>query len=251
MPHPGPIGQVTVGILLAGGGSTRLGSAAAATGGGKALLTFQGQTFVERVASALAADVVRTIVVAAPGQPLPPLGHAMIVRDSTPGAGPLAGIRDGLRAALAGDQDAATLPRLAVVASCDVPLLSQEVIRLLIDSAAGSDALWTLPLVHGHRQVLVSVMRVELLPRIEAWLATGRRDLRGLSCEIAREDPRSVCEVTEEACQAVDPLLASFADIDTPADLERLQSQRYSPSRDGGETSILPHYGDATHPIRR
>ena len=251
MPPSGQFGQATVGILLAGGGSTRLGSTAAATGGGKALLTFQGQTFVERVACAVAADVVRTIVVAAPGQPLPPLGHASIVRDSTPGAGPLAGIRDGLRAALSGGQDAAAPPRRAVVASCDVPLLCQGVVRLLIDSAVGSDAVWTLPFVHGHRQVLLSVMRVDLLPRIEAWLATGRRDLRGLLCEIDREDPRSVCEVTEQACRAVDPELASFADVDTPADLERLQSQRYSPSRDGGETSILPHYGDATHPIRR
>lgn len=251
MPLPGPIGQATVGILLAGGGSTRLGSAAAATGGGKALLTFQGQTFVERVACALAADVGRTIVVAAPGQPLPPLGHARIIRDSTPGAGPLAGIRDGLRAALAADQGGFPPPELAVVASCDVPLLSQGVVRLLLDMAGASDAVWTVPIVHGHRQVLVSVMRVELLPRIEAWLATGRRDLRGLLDEMAREELRSVCEVTEEACRAVDPVLASFADIDTPADLERLQSQRYSPSRDGGETSILPHYGDATHPIRR
>jgi molybdopterin-guanine dinucleotide biosynthesis protein A len=72
--------------------------------------------------------------------------------------------------------------------------------------------------------VLVSVMRVELLPRIEAWLATGRRDLRGLWQEIARHDPRSVREVTESECKAVDPALVSFADIDTPADLERLQS---------------------------
>ena len=60
---------------------------------------------------------------------------------------------------------------------------------------------------------------------IDAWLATGRRDLRGLFAEIAREDPRSIREVTEEACRAVDPMLESFVDIDTPDDLERLQSR--------------------------
>jgi molybdopterin-guanine dinucleotide biosynthesis protein A len=111
------------------------------------------------------------------------------------------------------------------VTSCDVPLLRREVVRLLIDVAAASDAVWTIPIVYGHGQVLVSVMRVEALPQIEAWLATGRRDLRGLCVEMARNDPRSVREVTEEACKAVDPTLESFDDIDTPEDFQRLQSR--------------------------
>ena len=223
-------GQATVGIVLAGGGSTRLASVAA-TGGGKALLTFQGKTFLERVVGSVAAETDRTIVVVASGQTLPALDGVQIVRDSTPGAGPLAGIRDGLRAAVAVEHRehaghaAAPPARLAFVTSCDVPLLRREVVRLLIDVAAASDAVWTIPIVHGHGQVLASVMRVEALPQIEAWLATGRRDLRGLCVEMARNDPRSVHEVTEEACKAVDPTLESFDDIDTPEDFQRLQSR--------------------------
>ena len=228
-----PAGLATVGIVLAGGGSTRLASVAA-TGGGKALLTFQGKTFLEHVVTVVAAEVGPTIVVAAAGQRLPALDGVRIVHDLTPGAGPLAGILDGLRAVLAVDaaghaghagHAAAEPPRLAFVASCDVPLLRREVVRLLVAAAAESDALWTVPVVHGHRQVLVSVMRVELLSRIEAWLSTGRRDLRGLFKEMAQTDPQSVGEVTEEACKAVDPTLESFVDIDTPDDLERLQSR--------------------------
>ena len=228
-----PAGLATVGIVLAGGGSTRLASVAA-TGGGKALLTFQGKTFLEHVVTVVAAEVGPTIVVAAAGQRLPALDGVRIVHDLTPGAGPLAGILDGLRAVLAVDaaghaghagHAAAEPPRLAFVASCDVPLLRREVVRLLVAAAAESDALWTVPVVHGHRQVLVSVMRVELLSRIEAWLSTGRRDLRGLYKEMAQTDPQSVGEVTEEACKAVDPTLESFVDIDTPDDLERLQSR--------------------------
>ena len=228
-----PAGLATVGIVLAGGGSTRLASVAA-TGGGKALLTFQGKTFLEHVVTVVAAEVGPTIVVAAAGQRLPALDGVRVVHDRTPGAGPLAGIRDGLRAVLAVDaaghaghagHAAAEPPRLAFVASCDVPLLRREVVRLLVAAAAESDALWTVPVVHGHRQVLVSVMRVELLSRIEAWLSTGRRDLRGLYKEMAQTDPQSVGEVTEEACKAVDPTLESFVDIDTPDDLERLQSR--------------------------
>ncbi len=220
-----PAGQATVGIVLAGGGSTRLASAAGTTGGGKALLTFHGRTFLEHVVAAVATEVDQTIVVAAPAQTLPDLEGVRIVHDRTPGAGPLAGLRDGLRMALTVDQGAASPPRLAFVASCDVPLLRREVVRRLLDVAAESGALWTVPVVHGHRQVLASVMRVELLSRIDAWLATGRRDLRGLLAEIAREDPRSIRELTEEAWKAVDPMLVSFVDIDTPDDLARLQSR--------------------------
>jgi len=226
-----PSRQATLGIVLAGGGSTRLASMAEASGGGKALLTFHGRTFLEHVVAAVAAEVDQTIVVAAPGQPLPALDSVRIVRDLTPGAGPLAGIRDGLRAMLAVDDAghaghaAAEPARLAYVASCDVPLMRREVVRLLVAAAAESDALWTVPVVHGHRQVLVSVMRVEMLSRVEAWLLTGRRDLRGLFKEMAQTDPQSVGEVTEEACKAVDLTLESFVDIDTPDDLERLQSR--------------------------
>jgi molybdopterin-guanine dinucleotide biosynthesis protein A len=218
-----PSRQATLGIVLAGGGSTRLASAAA-TGGGKASLTFQGKTFLEHVVAAVAAEAGQTIVVAAPGQTLPALDGVRIVHDRTPGAGPLAGIRDGLRAFVGVDHDAAPPPCLAFVTSCDVPFLRREVVRLLIDTATESDALWTVPVVHGHRQVLVSVMRVELLPRIDAWLAAGRRDLRGLFGEMARHDPRSVYEVMEKEWKAVDQGLASFVDIDTPEDLQRLQS---------------------------
>jgi molybdopterin-guanine dinucleotide biosynthesis protein A len=216
----------TVGIVLAGGGSTRLGPVAEVSRGGKAAVVFRGRTFLEHVALAVAAGVHDTIVVAAAGQPLPALGHARVVHDSTPGLGPLAGIRDGLAAARdAADSHGRPSPRLAFVASCDLPLLRPEVVRLLLDAARRSAALWTVPLVHGHRQVLVSVLRVDLLPRIEAWLATGRRDLRGLVAALAREDPRSVREVTEGELAAIDPTLESFVDIDTPADLEGLQSR--------------------------
>jgi molybdopterin-guanine dinucleotide biosynthesis protein A len=216
---------VTLGIVLVGGGSTRLAAVAAATGGGKALLTFRGKTFLEHVLLAVGAEVERTVVVASPGQTLLPLDGVRVVHDSTPGAGPLAGIRDGLRAALDADAGGGRPPRLAFVTSCDLPYLRPEVVRLLLDVAAESDALWTVPIVHGHRQVMVSVIRVELLQAIDAWLATGRRDLRGLLAEIARNDPRSIREVMEEECKAVDPTLGSFVDIDTLDDFQRLQTR--------------------------
>jgi len=215
-----------VGIVLAGGGSTRLGHAARATGGGKALLMFRGHTFLEHVLLALVTEVHKLIVVAAPGQSLPPLGAAELVCDATPGAGPLAGLRDGLLAAsAAADNHGLPAPDFAVVASCDLPLLRREVVGYLLDCARESGAVWTVPLVRGHRQVLVSVLRFDMLPRIETWLATGRRDLRGLLGHVTEKTPLAVRIVSESELTAIDPRLVSFEDIDTPAELERLQSE--------------------------
>jgi molybdopterin-guanine dinucleotide biosynthesis protein A len=172
------------------------------------------------VVDAVAAEVAEVIVVAAPDMPVPELpGRPFVVRDSMPGSGPLAGLADGLRAAaLSRGGEAAPL---AVVVSCDVPLVRREVLRLLIDRARESGAMWTLPLVGGHRQVLVSVVRAELLGRIESWLAAGRRDLRGLVDEMAT----AVAIVPEAEIAAVDPRLESFLDVDTPADFARVRRQ--------------------------
>lgn len=209
----------TVGIVLAGGRARRLGAAAAASGGGKAAVDHGGRTFLDRVATAVAAAVDAVIVVAPAGRPLPAVDGVRVVHDAEPGAGPLAGIRDGLEEAARHWPEAA----LACVVSCDVPLLRPAVVRLLVAAAADSAAAWTVPVVQGHRQVLLSVLRTDLLPRIEAWLATGRRDLRGLCEQVARDDPRGVRELAAAELVAVDPALDSFLDVDTPDDLERLR----------------------------
>lgn len=207
----------TVGIVLAGGGSRRLAGVAPAAGG-KAACLFRGRTFLEHVCTSLAAEVEELFVVAAPGQPLPPLDHAHVIRDSLPGAGPLSGLRDAVREATRRSRTA----DLAVVASCDVPLLRSAIVRLLVAEARRSGAAWTVPVVHGHRQVLVSVISPRLLPRIEDWLAAGRRDLRGLVERLSREDPGAVHELADTMLTAVDPKLDSFLDIDSPEDLRRL-----------------------------
>jgi molybdopterin-guanine dinucleotide biosynthesis protein A len=215
----------TVGIVLAGGGSTRLASAAPA---GKARLEFEGRTFLERVCAAVAAEVSRVIVVAAAGQDPPRVPGTLLVHDSLPAAGPLAAIRDGIEAAIAAATEQPV--RRVVVASCDVPLLRPEVVRLLVEAAGPwseqpvHDVLWTVPVVHGHRQVLLSAIDVRLLPRLDAWLERGRRDPRGLVEWLLEEEPQAVGLIDERLLAAADPDLASFADIDTPEDLRRLKA---------------------------
>lgn len=208
-----------VGIILAGGRSTRLAEGIDLPAGGKAAVALGGKTSLERVLEPLAAEVASTIVVAAVGQPLPPGLAATVVRDTAVAAGPLAGLRDGLAAAAGGTAP----PRLAFVAACDAPLLGREVVRLLIAAARATGALWTVPEVRGHLQVLTSVVALDLLPRMEAWLAAGRRDLRGLCTALEREAPGRVHVVAEPLVAAVDPAFDSFADVDTPADLRALE----------------------------
>ena len=215
-----------VAIVPAGGAARRLGPRGIA---GKAALVTDGRTFLERVCAALAAEVGRVIVVAAPDTALPPIGTSVaVIRDSRPGAGPLAAVRDGLAHALAADPP----PRLAMLCSCDVPLVMPDVIRLLLDRAGGSGVRWALPTVGGHPQPLVSAIAVDVLAEIDALLASGGGSLRELADRIARRDPTALCRVGEEELRGVDPALDSFRDVDTAEDLANLV-RRGSRSRRG------------------
>ena len=213
-------------IVLAGGAARRLGAGLVGAEG-KAGLRLSGRTFLDAVTTTLVTNVTRVIVVAAPGQPLPPVAVPIeIVRDSTPGAGPLAGIRDGLAHALATGRP----PQAVLVASCDVPLLAPAVVRLLLDRLAASSARWVVPVVHEHPQVLVSAISPDLLGPIERHLAAGRRDLRGLLNDLRRADPAAVAFVAEAEVAATDLDCLSFMDVDTPADLEAVHRRRIPPS---------------------
>jgi molybdopterin-guanine dinucleotide biosynthesis protein A len=148
-----------------------------------------------------------------------------IIRDTTPHAGPLAGIRDGL----AHGMSHVPRPRWAFVASCDVPLLVPAVVRLLVDRARASAARFVVPLVNGHPQVLAAVLACDLAPSIAALAAAGRGPRAVLDDLVARQ-PDAVRFVTPEEMMAIDPELDSFLDIDTPADLARLESRGIPPS---------------------
>lgn len=202
-----------LGIILAGGTSTRM---SLPPGHSKADLTLGGRSLLEHVCRAVRPEVDRLAVVAGPGQTVPRLPEIdAVVRDSRPGAGPLAGVADALRAA-GSDIDQ------AFVTSCDVPLLSPAVVRLVLDRLASPGPLWAVPLIDTHLQVLASAMRPAILPAIEAFLASGRRDLHGLAEELARAG--SLATISKADVERVDPLCLSFADADTPEDLARLEA---------------------------
>jgi molybdopterin-guanine dinucleotide biosynthesis protein A len=237
----------TAAIVLAGGRSSRLASAGIVPPGGKAGLVLAGTTLLERVCGRVGRVARRIVVVAAPGQELPSLPSAVeVVRDSAPGTGPLAGIADGLRAV--GGEAAAVL-----VVSCDVPLVSPQVLGVLREGLLGGAGapLWVVPEVGGHLQVLLSALRPAALEAIDAHLAAGRRDPRSLLESLAQAGRAIV--IPEEKFHPIDPGLQSFRDLDTPRDLEDLgdllaiEGGKLTYGKPGGHSYTPPH-GDAKHP---
>lgn len=208
-------------IVLAGGAGKRLG---AAPPGGKAALEAGGRTFLDRVVAAVATEAARVIVVAAPGQPLPALATPVeVVRDTAAGSGPLAAIRDGLAALAA----AGGHPRAAVVVACDAPLVRPAVLRLLVRRLEKPGAWWVVPEIAGAPQVLCSALApAALAPLVEARLAAGARDVRGLLDAAGGH----VVRIAAAEIAAVDPGLESFLDVDTPEDLDRLGARKIPPS---------------------
>src|SRR5262249_57842743 len=80
------------GIVLCGGRSSRMGRP-------KAWLAFGDELMLQRVVRVLREVVDPVVVVAAPGQDVPPLPDTVeIVRDEVEGRGPLQGLAAGLAA---------------------------------------------------------------------------------------------------------------------------------------------------------
>ncbi len=194
-------------IILAGGRSSRMGT-------DKALLPLPGEqdvTFVERLASLLAFYCQEVLLVARDAAQavdyaiVEPRG-ARIVTDETRDSGPLMGLYSGLRAMRPSSTH-------ALLVAVDMPCVQPALISFMLSQPLGGALL--VPLVEQVPQVLLAVYPRAALPRIEACLSEGRRDLRGLL---------AVCPVhyLEEAqLRAVDPLLRSFVNINTPEDLQR------------------------------
>lgn len=190
--------------ILAGGRATRLGGRA------KPLVAIEGATILDRQLDVIAPRVDEVLIAVAPGAaplPVPARWTARVrfVEDAAVGAGPLAGIAAGLAAARA--------PWLVVVAG-DLPRLSGPLLDLLIGACA-PDLDAVAPRVRGLPEPLLACYAASVAPVAAARLAAGRRKTSGL----LTEEGLRVRWLDEPALRAADPALASFADIDTPADL--------------------------------
>lgn len=192
-------------IILAGGRSSRMGT-------DKALLPLpgeQGVTFVEHLTSLLATCCQEVLLVARDADQaidyaiVEPRG-ARILTDDTPDYGPLMGLYSGLRALRPSSTH-------ALLVAVDMPCVQAALVSFMLSQPL-DDAL-LVPLVEHIPQVLLAVYPRTALPLIAACLREGRRDPRSLL---------AMCHVhyiEEEQLRAVDPLLRSFVNINTPEDL--------------------------------
>jgi molybdenum cofactor guanylyltransferase len=202
------VGGGTAGVVLAGGRSSRMGTA-------KAALEWHGSTLLRRTLGVLARAVDGPLlVVRAPGQPLPELPPQVeVVDDPEEGLGPLQGLAAGLAALRGGSAGGGTDGRAgaAFVCATDLPFLHPAFVRRVRTALAdGTDVV--LPVARGHPQPLAAAYRPGLAPLVAGLVAAGelRPAFLFRRCRTTRLDDAAL--LTDPALAAADPALARARD---------------------------------------
>jgi molybdopterin-guanine dinucleotide biosynthesis protein A len=190
----------------------------------KAWLPFGRERMLQRVVRLVSTAAQPVVVVAAKNQALPELAPAVVIaRDRVAGRGPLEGLAAGL-AALPGTTE------LVYATATDVPFLDPRLITILAGFVEGYDL--AMPFVGGFHHPLAAVYRRKaVLPAIDALLRAGR--LRTASLV---EAVRSRV-VHEDELKAVDPLLQSLRNLNSPEEYER--ALRDAACQGGGSSDSL------------
>jgi len=186
-------------------------------GSPKAWLDFAGETLLARVVRIVRRVCAPVIVVAAPGQDVPPLPpDVAIARDPVEGRGPLQGISVGLHALASAGNEAADA---AFVTSTDAPFLESALIARL--AALRGDHDIAVPRTEGHFHPLTAIYAAPCLPHIEALLAADRlrpfflfERVRTCICDAATL-------LADPDLATADPTLRSFDNLNTPDDYAR------------------------------
>jgi molybdopterin-guanine dinucleotide biosynthesis protein A len=192
-------------IVLAGGRAARFGS-------DKRLAPVDGRPMLERVLAAVSDVAGEIIVVAEPGWSIPsgasPVAVTVsVVHDRLPGAGPLAALAEGLRAASG---------QTVLVVAGDMPWIVPAVLALLRDAAAHDGGCWALeqPGSAGREPILPFAGPTEpLRDAVRALLADGARRLGDPLLAMAAR------RVAADAWLALDPDARTIDDVDRPEDL--------------------------------
>ena len=185
-------------IVLTGGGSSRLG-------GNKALQIVGGKSLLQRVIERVTLISDQILVIGSPHQRGFPVDSGIEYReDLYPGKGPLGGIYTGLLASKS---------VYNLVVACDLPFLNVELLRYLIRLSPGFDAVVprvgkVQPLHAVYSKNCLDVMKVQ----VEHNLLKISRFL----------DSVNVRYVEETECRSIDRQLLSFFNVNSRADLARV-----------------------------
>lgn len=202
----------SVGVVLAGGRSTRMGTA-------KATLEWHGSTLLRHVTGVVSRAVDGpVIVVRAPRQDLPELDPQVIVcADPAEGRGPMQGLATGLAAA-------AEHAPVAFVCSTDLPFLHSAfvtaVLRGFTPAAGRPEELpdVVLPKVHGYRQPMAAGYRTDLAPRIEKLIEAQQLRPAHLFEEVTVRMLEEATLLGDARLAQTDQGLDSVLNVNTPAE---------------------------------
>lgn len=189
-------------------------------GSPKAWLDFGGEPLLARIVRTVGRACAPVIVVAAPGQDVPPLPPDIaIARDPLEGRGPLQGIAAGLHALLESPAGRGAVDA-AFVTSTDAPFLAPALIARLA-ALRGGDHDIAVPHTDDHFHPLSAIYAGTCLAHIEALLAADRlrpfflfERVRTVVC-----DARTL--LADPDLAAADPALRSFDNLNTPDDYAR------------------------------
>lgn len=166
----------------------------------KATMMIEDRPLARRVADVLVASGLDPVVaVGGDAERLVGLGLE-VVHEPSPGVGPLSGVAGALAAAR-GDA--------VVIAACDLPAITVEVVRRLV--AARGDGDVAVPILGGVRQVQIACWGVRTRGTVERALGTGERSIQRVLDTL---EVRTVEGIAADA----------LADLDTPDDLDRYAS---------------------------
>jgi molybdenum cofactor guanylyltransferase len=189
------------GVILAGGMNTRF------SGKNKAFLPIGGRPIIERVYEAFSGLFDDVVIVA--GDPLEYLDYdCHIATDIFPVRSSLTGIHAGLFYA--------KNPHV-FFSACDTPFIRKEVIKLILGRVdSGADAV--IPETPGGMETLCAVYSKRCLNAVEERLKKKRFKV----LDVFKK--RRVKKVPEKALRLADPDLVSFVNINSPDDLQRVES---------------------------
>lgn len=186
------------GVLLAGGRSRRMGC-------DKRVLELEGATLFARALSVLDDLFPEVLVVVADALPEGLEVAHRVVTDLIPNCAALGGLYTGL--------SLATHPRV-FVAACDMPLLSEPVIRAMVERDPHADVVMA-RLSQG-LQPVHAVYSKRCLPHLEAMAREGNLKIQEMA-----EQPGLVIRIVPEGdLRELDSHGLSFLNVNTPADLE-------------------------------
>lgn len=187
-------------VMLAGGTSSRMKR-------NKALLTYRGERFIERIYRTLS-EIFPDVILVTNSPEQYPFLPCRIVADIYPGMGSLAGIHAGL---------AQSGTAYIFVVACDMPDLNERLIRHLASRASGVDVV--IPESEGGLEPLHTIYGKGCLPAMNQALASGNS--RIIDCFYQLK----VDVVSRNEIATIDPAFRSFRNINTPEEYVQISAE--------------------------